>query len=258
MRRLLLLSARPRLLGVWAALTLVPALALAAAAPERWSMPGVAPGEQLALQVLRPPGHVAGTPARYLWVLDGDTSFAVAAEAVRLVALECETPPPVLVAVGDGHAIGTPGNRRSRDYTPVASDVPWARGEGGGARWLAALRERVLPAVEARVGPALERTLYGHSYGGLAVAQAWLQSPALSDRWVLASPALYYGGTGPSGSLPPARRPTARPAAASCCWPAARRPGRWRATPAGRRRCRLGPRRSGRRPSRSRWPASAT
>lgn len=120
------------------------------------------------MQLQAPAGHEPGTPARQLWALDGETAFAVPAEAGRLVAEECRTPPPVLLAVSDGHTIDTPGNQRCRDYTPVPSSQPWARGDGGAAVWLEELRERVLPAVAARVRPARERLLYDHSYGGLA------------------------------------------------------------------------------------------
>lgn len=157
------------------------------------TLPGVQPGERLVVHIQQPPGRPVGRPARELWLLDGDTSLTVATEAVRLVALECDAEPPVIITVGDGHAIGTPGNQRHRDYTPVPSAQPWAQGGGGAAAWLEALQSRVLPTVQARLGPARERTLYGHSYGGLAVAFAWWHAPALFDRWVLASPALYYG-----------------------------------------------------------------
>lgn len=115
-----------------------------------------------------PAGHEPGTLARQLWALDGKTAFAVAAEAGRLVAAEFSTPPPVLLAVSDGHTIDTPGNRRGHDYTPVPSSQRWARRDSGAAAWLEELRERVLPAVAARVGPARERLLYDNSYGGLA------------------------------------------------------------------------------------------
>lgn len=151
----------------------------------RLSLPG------LQVDVTVPEG--AAPIARQFWVLDGEDAGPVAREALRLVALECEVAPPLLVAVSDGHRIGEPGNQRGRDYTPVASDTPWARGEGGAAAFLARLREEALPAVDARFGRPAERGLYGHSYGGLFAAYAWLQAPALFDRWMLASPALYYG-----------------------------------------------------------------
>lgn len=234
--------------AVFAALmsTVAGAAAPPGAVLERLSLPGPLPGERMEVKVLRPPGHAPGRPASQFWLLDGETSLAVAAEAARLAALECEVDPPVLVAVGDGHAIGTPGNRRSRDYTPVPSEQPWARGEGGAARWLATLRAQALPAVQARIGPARERTLYGHSYGGLAVAFTWLRAPELFDRWVLASPALYYGGdwalaqlsAGPVPGLPAggpqlllagseeawAVEGNARWVAGMAAWPAAQRP----------------------------------
>lgn len=95
---------------------------------------------------------------------------------------------------------------RSYDYTPPSpgADAPrgapnnpdavgWAKRGGGADHFLDLLLQQVLPLVQARypVDPG-NRNLYGHSYGGLFVLHAALTRPQAFQRYVAASPSIWW------------------------------------------------------------------
>ena len=139
-----------------------------------------------------PAGYAAAT-ASYpvLYVVDGDNDFAPALEYLGLLMAEYHIPEPLVVAIGDGGAIGTPGNKRTRDFTPTATAA--APESGGAAAFLGFIEQELLPLVERtyRADPA-RRTYYGYSLGGLFGAYVLFQKPALFQNILLGSPALGY------------------------------------------------------------------
>jgi predicted alpha/beta superfamily hydrolase len=90
--------------------------------------------------------------------------------------------------------------RRARDLTPTDGRVPeglslppFLFGLGGAARFLDALVSEVMPQVEARhpADPA-DRTLVGHSFGGLFALFTLFRQPAAFGRYLVISPALWW------------------------------------------------------------------
>ncbi|ATR21102.1 IroE protein [Roseomonas mucosa] len=159
--------------------------------------------------------QVAPTPMRrreWEMLAGGETE-----RPYRIYFAEPGTPPPAggfplfLLLDGDGHfepavaaleahggsaaiaAIGYPGrNRRELDYTvPAEPPIPE---EGGAPAFLAFVRDELLPrlAQEARLDPA-DRSLFGHSYGGLFVLYTLFRQPGLFRAHVAASPSIGYG-----------------------------------------------------------------
>lgn len=95
---------------------------------------------------------------------------------------------------------------RSYDYTPPSpgADAPrgapnnphavgWAKRGGGADQFLDLLLQHIVPLVQARypVDPG-NRNLYGHSYGGLFVLHAALTRPQAFQRYVAASPSIWW------------------------------------------------------------------
>ena len=82
---------------------------------------------------------------------------------------------------------------RTRDYTPVATNVK--EPSGGGERFLGFLEHELLPFIDRtyRTLPA-DRTIVGHSYGALFATWAILERPHLFQRAVLVSPSYWYAG----------------------------------------------------------------
>jgi predicted alpha/beta superfamily hydrolase len=149
-----------------------------------------------------PPDH-AGTRRVYpaIYLLDADYSFAVAVNTVDFLARRSEQPQAVVVALGySGQYPDEQKYRlnRTRDYTPepmVGAASPAQKASGGAAKFLRAIEREIFPLVEGTY-PADpdDRTLVGHSYGGLFAAWVLQERPDLFRRYLLVSPSLWYNG----------------------------------------------------------------
>jgi predicted alpha/beta superfamily hydrolase len=142
-----------------------------------------------------PAGYATATQ-KYpvLYVVDGDNDFAPTLEYLGLLMAEYHIPEPIVVAIGDGGAIGSPGNKRNRDFTPTATA---AMPESGGApAFLGFIEQELLPLIETtyRADPA-QRTYYGYSMGGLFGTYILFQKPTLFRNILLGSPALGYNNS---------------------------------------------------------------
>lgn len=137
-----------------------------------------------------PPG---GFPVLYL--LDGNSVFGTAVDAMRVAGSRgagMEPSPAIVVAIG--YPTDRPFDlaRRTRDYTPPAA-VGAPAGTGGADAFLAFLETELKPEVERRFRIDRGRqTLFGHSYGGLFVLHALFTHPDGFQRYVAASPSIWW------------------------------------------------------------------
>lgn len=136
-----------------------------------------------------PPG---GFPVLYL--LDGNSVFGTAVDAMRVVGSRgagMEPSPAVVIAIGYPTDRPFDPARRTRDYTPPAAGAP--AGTGGADAFLAFLETELKPEVERRFPIDRGRqTLFGHSYGGLFVLHALFTRPDGFQRYVAASPSIWW------------------------------------------------------------------
>jgi predicted alpha/beta superfamily hydrolase len=150
-------------------------------------------GHPYDLYVHLPAGYDATSAKKYpvLYVVDGDNDFAPTLEYLGLLMAEYHIPEPLVVAIGDGGPIGSPGNKRQRDFTPTAS--PAMPESGGAPAFLGFIEQEVIPLIEStyRADPA-QRTYYGYSMGGLFGTYVLFQKPTLFRNILLGSPALGY------------------------------------------------------------------
>lgn len=126
------------------------------------------------------PAPATGYPV--LWMLDGNAALA----ALEPAALEtlATGQAPLLVAVGYQTDQRIERNARTYDYTPVVPglaqqvDPLTGQASGGVDAFLDLLIGRMRPLVAA-VAPIdnARQTLWGHSYGGLAVLHALFTRP---------------------------------------------------------------------------------
>lgn len=141
------------------------------------------------------PAPAAGYPV--LWMLDGNAALG-AFDAASLAKL-AEGQAPLLVAVGYQTDQRIERNARTYDYTPPlpgkAQQLDPLTGQptGGVDAFLDLLRQRMRPLVTA-VAPfdATRQTLWGHSYGGLAVLHALFTRPGEFSDYAAASPSLWW------------------------------------------------------------------
>jgi predicted alpha/beta superfamily hydrolase len=142
-----------------------------------------------------PAGYATATQ-KYpvLYLVDGDNDFAPSLEYLGLLMAEYHIPEPIVVAIGDGGPIGSPGNKRNRDFTPTATA---AMPESGGApAFLGFIEQELLPMIETTYrADATQRSYYGYSMGGLFGTYILFQKPTLFRNILLGSPALGYNNS---------------------------------------------------------------
>ncbi|MFJ4433241.1 alpha/beta hydrolase [Pseudomonas sp. NPDC089395] len=141
------------------------------------------------------PAPAAGYPV--LWMLDGNAALGALdrAQLQRLAAGQA----PLLVAVGYQTEQRIERTGRTYDYTPALPgqteqrDPLTGQPSGGVDAFLDLLTQRMRPKV-AEVAPIdLQRqTLWGHSYGGLAVLHALFTRPGAFSDYAAASPSLWW------------------------------------------------------------------
>jgi predicted alpha/beta superfamily hydrolase len=139
-----------------------------------------------------PKGYEASTTAYpVLFVVDGANDFSPSLEYLGLLMAEYHIPEPIVVAIGDGGGIGTPGNRRNQDFTPSA--IPAIPKSGGAGLFLQFIEKELLPYISVHYkADANNRTLYGYSMGGLFATYVLFQKPTLFKNILIGSPALSY------------------------------------------------------------------
>lgn len=123
--------------------------------------------------------------------LDGDDQFSPAVAAYQAMRDEGRLPPLLLVGLGYGASYTRPGNRRGRDYTPVAhGDEP---SSGGGDAFLSFLTATLWPELGRRysLDPA-QRGLAGHSLGSLLVLHALFQRRPFFTHHLASAPSIWW------------------------------------------------------------------
>jgi hypothetical protein len=137
-----------------------------------------------------------------IYMLDADYSFALVHNVVQHFVERDNLPPMILVAVAypgaaKDHALYR--RSRTRDYTPTF--VPdggygpeFQKYSGGGGKFAEFFASELIPFIEKRFPAAAhhDRTIIGHSYGGLFGAYALLTRPELFQRYILVSSSLWY------------------------------------------------------------------
>ena len=150
-----------------------------------------------------PPDH-ASAQARYplILLLDADYSFVLASNIVEHLADRMNQAPKAIVAAIAYRGAYPDRHRyrleRTRDYTPIRFPTggygpAYQAQSGGGPRFLDMVERRALPLIDQRFRTlAGERTLVGHSYGGLFASWVLQERPDLFNRYLIVSPSLWY------------------------------------------------------------------
>lgn len=141
------------------------------------------------------PAPAAGYPV--LWMLDGNAAIgALQAQQLRQLAAGQA---PLLVAIGYQSEQRIERSARTFDFTPTVPGLAEQRDpltgqpSGGIDRFLDLLEQRMRPQVAAMapIDPA-RQTLWGHSYGALAVLHTLFTRPAMFSDYAVASPSLWW------------------------------------------------------------------
>ena len=133
-----------------------------------------------------------------LYLLDGGAHLPLMASMFRLTNRSGRTGDLIMVGIGY-YPPGTflppsPGQTSGRniDYTPALTDTTPPQWRSDAASFLRVLREELIPMIERRYRTSRERTLHGHSFGGLFATYALFEDPDLFDRYAIMSPAYWW------------------------------------------------------------------
>ncbi|MGZ5440732.1 MAG: alpha/beta hydrolase [Thermoanaerobaculia bacterium] len=130
-----------------------------------------------------------------IYTLDADYSFAVAHNVVEHLADREHLRWAIVVGIAYDGPLQYRLNR-TRDYTPKHSPdggygPQFQKHSGGGPKFQKFLGEELIPLIERTYRTTDERTLVGHSYGGLFSTWTMLTTD-LFTGYVIVSPSLWY------------------------------------------------------------------
>ncbi len=161
---------------------------------EQFTLSGPKPGADYLITVLRPDAAAPAAGYTVLYALDGTAVLEELPEDAM-----AQPGAPVIVAIGYDAERRFASAERARDYTPPdpegrAVTDPRGRPAGGAAAFYDLIVREVMPRAEALVPvDAAQRSLWGHSFGGLFVLRAaMLPGAALFRRFYSASPSLWW------------------------------------------------------------------
>ncbi|MEJ2627223.1 MAG: alpha/beta hydrolase-fold protein, partial [bacterium] len=115
--------------------------------------------EQRMLEIILPQNYNPESKEKYevIYILDGEWNISLVPYIHDFARNEGFIPPAIFVGLPNVYPKGQ--NQRDRDFLPMnAAD-----------EFLAFIENDVIPYVESKYPANGERTLYGHSYGGLFV-----------------------------------------------------------------------------------------
>jgi len=164
-------------------------------------------GRTYQVSIALPRGYGASSVAYpVLYALDANGEFGIVVETARFLQLQNLVPELVVVGIGYpvGHYFDATG-LRAKDLTPtedLAYEAWVSRerpnqiapdGTGGAPAFLQFLTDELIPSVESEYRVSTDRGLFGHSFGGLFSFYAMLHGEGAFRRFIIASPAFWWG-----------------------------------------------------------------
>lgn len=144
-----------------------------------------------------------------VYLLDQDYSFAIAHNIFEHLSDRKDLPKAILVAIGydnqdkipnynDKNILSNYKINRTRDYTPIATNLGDGYGAeydtytGDGIKFKEFIQQELMPFIEHHYRVENNKTLVGHSYGGLFVMWLYLSDNNMFDNYIAISPSLWY------------------------------------------------------------------
>lgn len=158
---------------------------------EQKSMLSTSLGEQREYLIHLPRSYKSKPNKRYpvIYVLDGSSQDMHTAASASLMANIGVIPEVIVVGIPN-----IDGKGRQRDYTPpgMRQDIDEKNShEGSADKFLAFIRNELVPEIDKSYRTTPSRTLAGNSRGGLFVIYAITKEPTLFDAYIANSPALW-------------------------------------------------------------------
>jgi len=167
--------------------------------------------QEFEISISLPPSYSKTKNYPVLYLLDSNWFFTIVTGIVKHLntfGFWDKIRLPDMIIVGIGYpAEGTDAiTFRSRDYTPVedneffqkmlvpgGADPNFRPNSGGAPEFLQFISEELMPYIESNYRVDLnDKTIAGHSYGGLFPSYVLFTKPDMFDRYVICSPSLWY------------------------------------------------------------------
>jgi len=133
----------------------------------------------------------AGAARSYpvLYLLDGGAHFVASAGVIHHLSSSASA----VLRMPESIIIGLPNTKRTRDLTPShTTGGLYSDNSGGSDTFLRFMKEELFPTIESRYRASTERTLVGHSLGGLFALNAFLNEPELFRSYIAIDPSLWW------------------------------------------------------------------
>ena len=141
--------------------------------------------EDRTLNVYLPNGYDPAHSERYplFFYLDGRTNVKATSSIIHALSEGGVIPRMVVVGISN--------TNRDRDLIPM--QVVGNEDAGGGANFLASIKNEVIPYIDAHWPTNGFRTISGHSLGGLTVLNFLVNEPDLFDAYISLTPSMEVG-----------------------------------------------------------------
>jgi predicted alpha/beta superfamily hydrolase len=138
------------------------------------------------IQVFTPPDYKPGSADKYdvLYVLDGGNwNTGMITRIQSFVQGEGNMPPTIIVSVM--------GIDRNPELTPTHLES-WGAPTGGADKFLAFIKNELIPHVNRNYPSNGDNTLWGHSLGGMFAVYAMLNEPTAFKSFIAVDPSLWW------------------------------------------------------------------
>lgn len=174
---------------------------------EQWDVTSKITGRTYRIYVAKPVDKAPPPPGGYpvVYLTDGDFTFLVAADTLKMLSEVKEAKPAILVGIGYGKDMQTAVRTRFTDLTPFAPDATTAAaleanpsfkglvyGEAEG--FYRFLTEELRPQIDANYKTdKSDNILWGHSFGGLFGLHVLFNHPEAFNTYLVGSPSIIWG-----------------------------------------------------------------
>jgi predicted alpha/beta superfamily hydrolase len=131
-----------------------------------------------------------------IFLLDADYSFPIVTAITNHLSDRNRIPPMFIFGIAYA---GAPAYElhRTQDYTPTyvadgGYGAQYQKLSGGAPKFAAFLQSELIPYLNQSFRLNDQRTLVGHSFGGLFGSWSMLNNPALFSSYIIVSPSLWY------------------------------------------------------------------
>ncbi|MDO5046185.1 alpha/beta hydrolase [Campylobacter sp.] len=122
-----------------------------------------------------------------LFMLDANAQFPM------LLNLFAKDEKLLVIGIGHDTNLAYDKKRRTKDYTPKANKEEFSQG-GGAEEFYEFIKDRVVPFADKKFNiKNSQKSLYGHSFGGLFTLFSMLKNDDIFDSFFIASPSLWWG-----------------------------------------------------------------